>query len=251
MRVYDMNNYARRLIETDITGMPVKTIFNTVQAQPEIPICVWDGKFANSRRRNKFAGYKAKRTKPTDDVFASFDMLKELLKLSKAVNVECAGWEGDDVIATLVGQMPGRTIHIHTTDVDLMQLPGVTIDREKAPVPVKYIRLYKTLVGDHSDNLHGIKGFGAKKWDAMPDEIKDRLLEMIPHEDWVTYLDKQKVLTKANLNWLSVVENHALINTFWDIVGLYTVPNEALNAGTIVGCNAPAAAWQIMKEFFS
>jgi hypothetical protein len=250
MRIFDMNNYARRIIETDITGFPVKTIFNTVQGQPEIPIVVWDGKGANYRRRNKFPGYKAKRTKPTDDVFASFDMLKELLKLSKAVNVECAGWEGDDVIATLVGQMPGRTIHVHTTDVDLMQLPGITIDRDKSPVPVKYIRLYKTLVGDTSDNIHGIKGFGAKKWDYVPDAVKDRVIEMIPHEDWVTYLRKEDCLTAANANWLNVVENHALIHTFWDIVGLYTVPDAELDAGTIVGCNAPAAAWQIMKEFF-
>jgi len=89
--------------------------------------------------------------------------------------IRVKGWEADDVIATLVRSEPNEQFIIESTDVDFMQLPNVRIAREKpAPVEPQYMRLYKTLVGDPSDNIGGLKGFGKGAWGGSAGSLGSR-----------------------------------------------------------------------------
>lgn len=87
--------------------------------------------------------------------------------------------EADDVCAYLALHTE-QTLVIDTYDNDLSALNGVneyggkTIVRvngvmgaNKFGIPPRLIRVYKALVGDSSDNIKGIKGFGPKAWEQF------------------------------------------------------------------------------------
>jgi 5'-3' exonuclease len=247
MHIFDCNNYVRRMIEADKHGTPLLTIFNAIQNLPDIPLCVWDGVGGNRRRRDIYPNYKVQR-KPLDPtIFNALNNAKALLSLSKAINIECPGWEGDDVIATLVRRhFPDvQRFHIHTTDVDMLQLERVVIDRDKAPVEPQFMRLYKTLVGDTSDNIPGIKGFGEKAWAELSDDYRHilcGLFEAGQPIDW-----SRVPMSKGSAKWISEPANERLVRDFWTIIGFFSVPDDELKFEQ--GINDPASAWRILSEF--
>lgn len=79
----------------------------------------------------------------------------------------CAGYEADDVIATLVKQ---DEYTVYGTDKDLLQCTDLVepyTGKIKAPVPTLGIMRdmvvdYLALTGDDSDNIKGVKGIGQK-----------------------------------------------------------------------------------------
>lgn len=88
--------------------------------------------------------------------------------------------EADDVIAKIALSYPDYAI-VYTVDNDLMVLAGknprgghvdvitaagVSVNKY-GDFPLKDITIYKSLVGDSSDNIKGIKGFGEKAWQAF------------------------------------------------------------------------------------
>lgn len=247
MKIYDMNNWARRRIEADVTGFPVRSIYNEIQVKAlQGPVfCVWDGRGGNQRRKKLFPGYKEGRNVPDGSIFAAFSNLKQVLQLTKAISIEAEGYEGDDTIATLVQRhLPHETIHIHSTDADFTQLPNVTIDKTDPPAPPHLVRLYKTMVGDKSDKIPGIKLFGEKSWYELPDDTKLILVELFTNGQPI---DWTKVsMGKASQNWIAKQENELLIRTFWTIAGFYDVPDELLQP--VIGVDAPHHAWRIMKD---
>lgn len=247
IQLFDMSNYARRFIEADKTGSPIRTVFNLIQGQQDVCICVWDGKGGNKRRRALYPDYKGNRKFPETNIYEHMMMLKELLKLSKAITVEVPGYEGDDVIATLVTrEFPGQISFIQTTDMDMLTLPGVKIDREKpAPAPAHHLRLYKTMVGDTSDNIKGISKFGSKSWDELIDGYKDILIELFTRGEDIDWSGVP--MSKASQKWISNLENAELIKTYWQITGFFDVPTEEIKP--ISGANQPRAAWEIMNQF--
>jgi DNA polymerase-1 len=139
-------------------------------------------------RHEQYSGYKAKRVKAPDDLYAQIPIVKEVLK-SFGVNVfEKEGFEGDDVIGTLADLAPRKQILpkletiIVSGDTDTLQLVD---DKTKAyilrkgvkdivlyddnAVKEKYQGLipgqlleYRALKGDPTDNITGVPGIGEK-----------------------------------------------------------------------------------------
>lgn len=136
-------------------------------------------------RKEMFEGYKAHRPPAANELISQIIKAHELFEKFGIRTFEKAGFEADDVIATLAKKFkktPDLKIVILTGDLDALQLvekdkvvvqflkKGVSetfIYNEKAVVErfsLKPHQLndYKGLVGDPSDNLPGISGIGPK-----------------------------------------------------------------------------------------
>ncbi len=139
-------------------------------------------------RLEQYADYKANRTASPPEFSGQVALVKEVLDALHVTSVELAGYEADDVIATLSSQAEGAgwDVLICTGDRDALQLvsdrvtvlyprKGVSDLARMTPQavsdkygvsPARYPDL-AALVGESSDNLPGVPGVGPKtaaKW---------------------------------------------------------------------------------------
>jgi DNA polymerase-1 len=156
---------------------------------------------AKTFRSEIYADYKAHRPEPPSDLIPQFGLIREATRAFNLPCIEQEGWEADDIIATYAigAQKAGATVHIVSSDKDLMQIvrPGITmvdtlreqiriIDRdfvkEKYGVyPEKMIDL-QALCGDSTDNVPGVPGIGPKTASQLLDEYGD--LESLLERAW-------------------------------------------------------------------
>ncbi len=238
--VYDGNNILRRKFET---GAPVSQVIPFHNTHPVF--WVFDGRNALQSRRKIFPDYKIKRDRETPTVNGFYEFARtvkaELLPYCRNVTIiEVEGMEADDIIASLVrGKSGGIGIDIISNDGDfyaLEALGGVRL--EKRPkwadsVAPDDVRLYKTLVGDSSDNIPGLRLFGDKAWLSL------RALDRLRWETWLEGNDQWEVeilptLGKAQLEWWNN-GGRALLRDYWNVVGFLPVDREALARGTRQG----------------
>lgn len=123
--------------------------------------------------------YKANREAPPDDLMSQFALIRKVVEVLELPIIEYAGWEADDVIATLCGQAQREGWHVEvlTSDKDFLQLldPHVRLfdpmkDQviDEAVGVAKYgvkpaqMRDYLALVGDAIDNVPKVPGIGPK-----------------------------------------------------------------------------------------
>ena len=147
------------------------------EEQPDHLVVVFDARGKTFRHR-LFADYKAGRDAQPEDLSAQIPLVRELLDAYAVAVLEVADFEADDVIATLVARAPEiARVSIISTDKDLMQLVDDRItlldgikDRRFGPaeveerfgVPPAQLLDLRSLVGDPSDNIPGVKGIGQK-----------------------------------------------------------------------------------------
>ncbi len=130
-------------------------------------------------RNEMFAEYKATRQTMPDDLAAQLVMLKEFVNALGIKTCAAPGYEADDVIGTLSSQAENFSADILTGDRDALQLidsttrvlltktSGVVVyDEQKFRdeygfAPANLVD-FKSLRGDPSDNIPGVKGIGDK-----------------------------------------------------------------------------------------
>ncbi len=128
-------------------------------------------------RHKAYAEYKATRKEIDPELI---DQLKRALPLAETLGFKCvekAGFEADDIMATLSRKARAADwdVVLVTGDKDALQLiePGVRVlnisknawfdapqVEEKFGVPPAQVRDYLAIVGDASDNVPGVKGVG-------------------------------------------------------------------------------------------
>lgn len=136
-------------------------------------------------RHAAFERYKATRAKAPDELYQQIPVVKELLTAFGVPVIEKQGYEADDLIGTIAGEVgkhhPNIEIIIVTGDLDTLQLinpktkvftmrKGVsdTVLYDEAAVKERYglkpkqMIDFKGLRGDPSDNIPGVKGIGEK-----------------------------------------------------------------------------------------
>ncbi|MDX2011954.1 MAG: DNA polymerase I [Myxococcaceae bacterium] len=138
--------------------------------------------FDKDSRKGRLAidpNYKANREAPPADLSMQFELIRKVAAVLDIPILEVAGWEADDVIATLVkrARAEGLATQIVTSDKDFLQLlaPDVSIwdpvkdspigeaeALEKFGVPPSQMREYQALVGDAIDNVPKVPGVGPK-----------------------------------------------------------------------------------------
>jgi DNA polymerase-1 len=174
----------------------------------------WVHDAGQSNREVLYAGYKATRIALEPDQKADFDRgvrrVAQLLAAQHVPLLEVRGFEADDVIATLALKCAAAGVEavVVSPDKDLLQLvgpgvrvlnpyhgrPGATTEKwydesnahERLGVPPSQVADYLALVGDHSDNVPGVKGIGEKgarellaQWRSL-DNLLAHVDEVVP-----------------------------------------------------------------------
>ncbi len=147
------------------------------EEKPDYLLVVFDARGQNFRHQ-LYAEYKATRDAQPEDLSAQIPIARELVQALQIPILEVAGFEADDVIATLVQRAPADArIAIVSSDKDLMQLVGERVvlldgmkDRRydekevenRFGVPPSQLLDLRALCGDTSDNIPGVAGIGPK-----------------------------------------------------------------------------------------
>jgi DNA polymerase-1 len=139
---------------------------------------VFDAKGDNYRNAF-YPNYKANRSAPPEELIPQFGLIREATEAFSLPQVELAGYEADDLIATYtrLACEQGQEVVIVSSDKDMMQLvrPGVTMFdpikyktigpdevMEKFGVAPDKVVDVQALAGDATDNVPGVPGIGVK-----------------------------------------------------------------------------------------
>ena len=254
LQLIDANNEYRRRLEVDASGLTIRNLLDEVDLMTrskDVVVLVWDGFDCNKRRRDIYPAYKSKRKAGlnAENIFASIKFCKELLKYTAAIQVEVPGYEADDVIATLTEQYMGHMpIRIVSNDGDYLQLGVPTTRETDYGVPANLIRLYKTCVGDPSDNIPGIRGFGAKTWETVDKALlEDAVLGAIYSRPNAPTLYDVPNVPKTSANWFH--NNVDEMIQMWTIVGFIPVPKVDIEINSTVGKPHRPAIEAALREF--
>src|SRR5262249_7738520 len=179
----DFNDIAQM---TSPAGLPTNALFGFTrdvlflrdEKKPDFLICVFDHPDPTFRDKI-YAEYKANRSPMPDDLRLQIPLIHQLLKAMRIPVLSAAGYEADDVIATLAvaGQARGMDGFICTSDKDGRQLitgrvcifnlrkkevmDADALLRDWNIHPSQVIDLL-VLVGDSVDNIPGVAGIGVK-----------------------------------------------------------------------------------------
>jgi len=150
-----------------------------LQAVPSDLILVEEGFNSKSPRLNIDPSYKATRGKKSSLEYEHFNEAKRrvlaALRGVGALVVRQNNAEGDDVLGWLAKHTEKEMV-IMTNDGDLtvlnsdlvtVRLNGVMGRNKYGDWPFRFTTLYKAMVGDSSDNISGIRGFGPKAWEQL------------------------------------------------------------------------------------
>ncbi len=161
--------------------------------KPDCMVVAFDRK-EKTFRHEQYAEYKATRTKAPDELFAQIPMVKEVVDACDIPRFEVAGFEADDIIATLARRLnnenPELQVMIATGDFDEFQLANEktsilyptkgfrgadiftpSLIKDKYGIRPDQIPDYKGLAGDSSDNIKGVRGIGDKTAVALLSEF--------------------------------------------------------------------------------
>lgn len=170
--------------------------------QPTNIYVCWDKKLTwpSTNFRNELLDntYKGTRIKP-DNIREMYDQEPKIIEVLRSLGCKCLFpnvLEGDDIISWLAQTRSGSSVII-SVDQDLLQLindhvtvfnPGSKIEitptnfEEIVGVKQDAFKVYKALLGDASDNIVGLRGYGkvrskrlAEKWGEVnvTDDIKE------------------------------------------------------------------------------
>ena len=154
------------------------------ECEPDEVAVAFDLK-APTFRHKMYEGYKATRHGMPEELAQQMPVLKEILSDLGYRIVTAEGWEADDILGTLAAACAARQddCFLATGDRDSLQLVSdtttvllattalgrsktVTMDvdaiREKYGIAPKQLIEVKSLMGDASDNIPGVKGIGEK-----------------------------------------------------------------------------------------
>ena len=161
-----------------IYGFTTMTLKFLKEYQPELLAVVLD-KGRETFRNDIYHEYKSNRPEAPPDLIPQFPYIRKVLQAMNIPALELAGFEADDLIATLAKKFSSQEteVVIVSGDKDLMQLVGDTtriLDtmksrwigveevKEKFGVEPDQVVEVMGLMGDPTDNIPGIKGIGEK-----------------------------------------------------------------------------------------
>lgn len=176
---------------TTSKGFPTNAIYGFAQTlhkilkehEPDYLAVVFDMP-GPTFRHEVYPEYKANRPPMPEDLSVQIPWIKKLLEAYRIPLVELAGYEGDDILATLARQAAEKGIEavIVSGDKDLCQLAGPSVRildpkkdallgpeeiRSEYGIPPEALPDLFALTGDSIDNLPGVPGVGPKTAAAL------------------------------------------------------------------------------------
>ena len=209
------------------------------QMQPTQDYVVFDGAGSANNRKNLLPEYKSGRDlqritnwdafdDKDDEDDAKIDQMVRIIQYLKTLPVKVVTLdkvEADDIIAYLSEVTPTKKedkVFIVSSDKDFLQLvnENVIVYRpmekeyyttdtmeEKFKMSPNNFILYKTLMGDNSDKVKGIKGLGPKKLYKLFPELTERDITL---EDIYQISEKK---FKENVIYARIIQNWSSIET--------------------------------------
>jgi len=176
--------YGIRSLSTS-AGEPTNAIYGFIailnkliaQHNPEYLAVAFDLK-GPTFRHEQFSDYKAHRKPMPDELSVQIPTIKKVLKAQRIAIFEEAGYEADDVIATLASILANAKLEVFlaTADKDMLQLVDDNIKilnphkenliltkswiKQRFGVSSDKIIEIMSLAGDTSDNIPGVPGIG-------------------------------------------------------------------------------------------
>ncbi len=174
-------------------------------------VCVFDGPDNKKARKTVYADYKMHRKGAPEDLFPQFEWAYEYCKLAGIPTLCIEGVEADDTMATVAlwAEKQGASAFLCSSDKDLMQLindhifmlqlhkDNLIIDANKVKElfgvrPDQMLDLL-AIMGDASDNIPGLEGFGPKTAASLLQEFGS-LDYLLAHPEKVKGEKKQATL---------------------------------------------------------
>lgn len=178
---------------------------------PSHLICVFDGPDNKKARHQVYAEYKMHRKGAPEDLFPQFEWADAFCKMAGIPVLCIEGVEADDTMAAVAlwAEKQGSQSYICSSDKDLMQVIGpqifmlqahkdnLLIDAKKVEEiygvrPDQMLDLL-SMMGDASDNIPGIPGFGPKTASSLLQEF-GTLDTLLAHPEKVKGEKKQQAL---------------------------------------------------------
>ena len=216
------------------------------QIQPTQVYIVFDGAGSSNNRKNLLPEYKSGRhTKRItnweifesvdDEHDAKIDQLVRLVHYLKTLPVKVVSIdkvEADDIIAyysQTLCKSPKDKAFIVSSDRDFIQLINENVAvfrpiekefytpdtvKEKFGIPAGNFILYKTLLGDNSDGIRGIKGLGKKSFLKKFPELAEDIMSL----DDVIGICESKF--RENITYARVIDNIDEVNLNYKLMDL-------------------------------
>ncbi|MFH0891444.1 MAG: DNA polymerase I [Candidatus Falkowbacteria bacterium] len=185
-------------------------------------------------RHEKYKEYKAGRVKAPDELYMQIPRVKELAKAFNIPIFEQTGFEADDLIGTLAAKTDKSIENIIVTgDMDELQLINdrtkvyklgrglqdaslfdAAMTKSRYGFSPEQVVDYKSLAGDASDNIPGVKGIGDKTALGLldnfgsldnvykninSDKIKDRIRGLLLEHKTEAYLSYELATIKRDV----------------------------------------------------
>ena len=203
-----------------VTGFLRSIAANIRQLKPTRCVIVFDGKGGSVRRKSIFPDYKANRANKTafnryqefasledeqDSMKRQFGRVIQYLNCLPITTLSIDNVEADDIMAYIANEIytkDDNRVTICSTDKDFLQLVNNRISvwspiKKRLYTPIvmqeefgfssKNYLLYRTFIGDKSDNIPGLKGVGTKSLiKHFPIICEDRevtVKEIVEHAD--------------------------------------------------------------------
>ena len=180
------------------------------QTNPTQVYVIFDGPGSTNSRKNLIPEYKSGRNIQRITNWEAFDNLEEehdskidqivrviqYLKTLPVKTVSLPKVEADDIIAymsDILPKDPKDKAFIVSSDKDFLQLISenvieyrpmekkyytTDVMEEKFKMPAENFIIYKTLMGDNSDKIKGVKGLGEKKLRKLFPELSQRVMTL-------------------------------------------------------------------------
>ena len=169
-------------------GEPTHALFGFIRSvlklfkdfNPEHIAAVYDGPDNKKQRQELYEHYKANRTREYADLPEQIERAREFCTLMGIAQIEVPGVEADDAMGSIAtwAEQAGFEVYLCTSDKDLCQLvndhifvlnpwkENLIIDAAQVEeiygVPPSQIVDLLAIMGDSSDNIPGLSGFGPK-----------------------------------------------------------------------------------------
>lgn len=192
-------------------------------------VAVFDGPNNTQKRSLLYPDYKINRLRPPEDLPYQLEWAYEFCELANIPRLRIPGVEADDVMATIAlwASKNKNPVYICSSDKDLFQLVDENVHilntnknnllydrntvKEHFGVWPEQIRDYLAIVGDSSDNVPGIKGFGPKTAQTLLEDAKT-LEELIQRPE--KYLnEKKQLIFKDSLDQLLISKQLVTLDT--------------------------------------
>lgn len=180
--------------------------------KPEYIIVIWDS--PNSLRKLKYTTYKANRNNRDpamiEYIYKQMNIIKTEIKDIGICSLHRNGYEADDIIAVLSNNKSLHPIVIVSADSDLYQLLNDRVIiynyegefttnnfKQKFGFEPYYYTLYKSFVGDSSDNIKGVPGIGGIKAKKFLKECKydqNLILDKLKLSDKEMFIEALKLI---------------------------------------------------------